>query len=253
MGIDVQKAGIWKRMAAWLLDIILMAVLAVGAAYLLSVALGYDALSTKLEQHYADYESRYGVVFDISQQDYEAMTEEQRSAYDAAYEALVADEEVLFTYDKVVNTILLITSLGILISMLLLEFVVPLLLKNGQTVGKKCFGIGLIRNDGVQMNNLQLFTRVLLGKYTIGTMLPVYVALLMLLGNIGVFGTVILGGLLVGQVICMSVTRHGCAIHDLLAGTVVVDIASQQIFRSSEELIEYTRRIHEDRAKRQDY
>lgn len=251
--VDMQKAGMWKRMAAWLLDIILVAILAVGAAYLLSVTLGYDTASAKLEQYYARYESEYGVVFDISQQEYEAMTGEQRAAYDAAYEALIADEDVLITYDKVVNLTMLITSIGILIAMLLLEFVVPLLLKNGQTVGKKCFGIGLIRNDGVQMNTMQLFTRTVLGKYTVGTMLPIYVVLLMLFGNMGIFGTVILGGLLTGQIICLSVTRNTCAIHDLLAGTVAVDIASQQIFRSSQELIEYTRRIHEDRARRQDY
>ena len=253
MGIDVQKAGLWKRMAAWLLDIILVAVLAVGAGYLLSVILGYDATSAQLEQHYADYESRYGVVFEISQQEYEAMSAQQRTAYDTAYEALISDEAVLLTYNKVVNQTMLITSIGILIAMLLLEFLVPLLLKNGQTVGKKCFGIGLIRNDGVQMNNLQLFTRTLLGKYTIGTMIPVYVALLMLLGSMGILGTVILGALLVGQIICISVTRYNCAIQDLLAGTIAVDIASQQIFRSSEELIEYTCRIHAERAKRQDY
>lgn len=253
MGIDMQKAGMWKRMAAWLLDIILVAVLAVGAAWVLSMTLGYDAASTQLEQAYADYEGRYGVVFNIAQKDYEALTLEQRAAYDTAYEALIADEEVLFLYNKVTNLTMLITSLGILIAMLLLEFVVPLLLKNGQTVGKKCFGIGLIRNDGVQMNPLQLFTRTLLGKYTIGTMIPVYVVLLMLLGSMGIFGTVILGGLFVAQAICLCVTRHNCAIQDLLAGTVAVDIASQQIFHSSEELIEYTRRIHAERAKRQDY
>lgn len=251
--MDLQKANLWKRMAAWLLDIILLAVLAVGAAYLLSVVLGYDTASAQLEICYAEYESRYGVTFDITPEAYSAMTDQEKAAYDTAYEALIADEQVLYIYNLVSNLTLVITTFGILIATMALEFAVPLLLKNGQTVGKKCFGLGLIRNDGVRLNTLQLFTRTLLGKYTIGTMIPVYVILLTIWGGLGVLGTVILAALVLGQVICVSVSRNHSAIHDLLAGTVVVDIASQQIFTSSEELLAYTKRIHAERAKRQEY
>lgn len=253
MGIDLQKANLWKRIAAWLLDLILLCVLAVGAAYLLSAVLGYDTASRELETHYARYESQYGVTFDISQEAYAAMDPQGQANYDAAYAALIADEAVLYTYNLVINLTLLITSLGILIAMLVLEFAVPLVLKNGQTVGKKCFGLGLIRQDGVAMNNLQLFARTLLGKYTLGTMIPVYVFLLMFWGNLGVTGTVILGALLVGQVVCVSMTRNNSALHDLLAGTVVVDLASQQIFKTTEELLAYTKRIHAERAQRREY
>ena len=253
LGVDLQKAGIWKRMAAWLLDIILLATLAVAVAYLLSMVFGFDTASAKLDEQYAKYESQYGVTFDITQEAYEAMTAEEKAAYDRAYEALIADDEVLYTYNLVINLTLLITSLGLLAATMLLEFAVPLLLKNGQTVGKKCFGLGLIRQDGVKMNTLQLFTRTLLGKYTIGTMIPVYVFMLMFWGDLGALGTVILGGLAIGQILCMGISQNNSAIHDLLAGTVVVDIASQQIFSSTEELLAYTKRIHAERAQRQEY
>lgn len=240
-------------MAAWLLDIILLCVVAVGVAYLLSAAFGYDKASAELENHYARYESQYGVVFDITQEAYEAMTDQERAAYDTAYEALIADADVLYTYDLVINLTLLITSLSILVATMGLEFCVPLLLKNGQTIGKKCFGLGLVRQDAVKMNTLQLFARTLLGKYTIGTMLPVYVFLLMFWGNLGIFGTLILGALGIGQLLCLGLTRNRSAIQDLLAGTVVVDIASQQVFETTEDLLEYTKRIHAERANRQEY
>ena len=122
LGVDLQRAGIWKRMAAWLLDIILLCVVAVGVAYLLSAALGYDKASAELESHYARYESQYGVVFDITQEAYEAMTDQERAAYDTAYEALIADADVLYTYDLVINLTLLITSLSILVATMGLEF-----------------------------------------------------------------------------------------------------------------------------------
>ena len=255
--MDIQRAGIWKRMAAWLLDIILVGVLAVGAAWGLSAAFGYDAANRQLEAIYDRYESEYGVIFNITQSTYDAMTEEERLAYDAACvaanEVLEKDEEYLYVSNKVINLTMLITSLGILAGVMVMDFVVPLLLKNGQTLGKKCFGLGLIRNDGVKMNSLQLFTRALLGKYTVGTMIPAYIFLLTFWGALGVLGTVLLGGLAIGQILCMGLSRNNCAIHDHMAGTVVVDLASQQVFDSPEALLEYTKRIHAERARRQDY
>ena len=42
MSNEIQKAGIWKRIAAWLFDMILVSVLEVGCGVLLSLMLGYD-------------------------------------------------------------------------------------------------------------------------------------------------------------------------------------------------------------------
>lgn len=253
LGVDLQKASLWKRVAAWLLDAILFSVLAVGFAFLLSSALGYDGYDQTVQEAYASYESQYGITFDIDQQTYEAMTEQERQIYDTAYQALIADEEAMHAYNMLLNLSLLITTVGILLSVLVLEFAVPLWLKNGQTVGKKVFSLGLVRTDGVKLNTMQLFVRTLLGKFTIETMVPVYLLLMMFWGIMDMTGTVILGALLLAQVIIYAVTRTNAQIHDLLAGTVVVDISSQRIFASTQELVEYTKRIHADRAARQDY
>lgn len=250
--MDLQKASSWKRIAAWILDMVLLCVLAVGAAYLLSGVLGYDAYDQKLQAAYDRYEKQYGVTFHIDQTDYEAMTDAERANFDAAYDALNADTEAIHAYNMVVNLSLLLTTLGILLAMLVLEFAVPLMLKNGQTIGKKCFSLGVVRTDGVKMNTLQLFTRTLLGKYTIETMVPVYVVQMLFWGGMDATGFLLLA-LLIAQVICIAVTRTNSAIHDLLAGTVVVDIASQKVFESTQDLIDYTKRIHAERAQRQEY
>lgn len=250
--MDLQKASSWKRIAAWILDIILLCVLAVGAAYLLSGVLGYDAYDQKLQAAYDRYEKQYGVTFHIDQTDYEAMTDAERANFDAAYDALNADTEAIHAYNMIVNLSLLLTTLGILLAMLVLEFAVPLMLKNGQTIGKKCFSLGVVRTDGVKMNTLQLFTRTFLGKYTIETMIPVYIVQMLFWGSMDATGFLLLA-LLIAQVICIAVTRTNSAIHDLLAGTVVVDIASQKVFESTQDLIDYTKRIHAERAQRQEY
>jgi len=253
MAHDLQKAGLWKRIAAWMFDGILTGILAVGIACLLSVLLGYDAHSQTLDAAYARYETEYGVTFDISQEEYLAMTEELRHDYDEAYDALIADDQAVYAYNMVMNLSLIMTTLGILLAILTMEFFVPLLLGNGQTLGKKIFGLCLVRPDGVKLNTMQLFTRTLLGKFTIETMIPVYLLLMLFWGTVGLFGTVALFALLIAQCICMAVTRTNSAIHDLLAGTAVVDFHSQMIFRTTEDLIAYQKKIAAERSARQAY
>ena len=253
MGIELQKASMWKRISAWLLDIILLSIVAVGAGLLLSWLLGFNSYNDALDTGYAQYEAQYGVTFEITMEEYTSMTDEDRSHYDAAYQAMIADPEVVRNYNMVLNLTLVIATLGILLAYLLLEFAVPLLFGNGQTLGKKVFAIGLVRNDGVQMNTMQLFVRTVLGKFTIGTMIPVYVLIMLYFNIVGLPGTLLLMALLLTQIIMLAFTRNRIAIHDALAGTVAVDISSQQIFRTTEELIAYTKRIHAERAARQPY
>ena len=251
--MDLQRASSWKRIAAWMLDMMLLCVLAVGAALGLSAVFGYDGYDQKLQAAYDSYETQYGVTFNMDQTSYAAMTEAEKANYEAAYQALIADEQAMYAYNMVVNLSLLMTTLGILLAMVALEFVVPLILKNGQTVGKKCFSLGVVRVDGVKINPLQLFARTVLGKYAVETMIPVYILLMLFWGAMDMTGTLVLLALLVTQVVCVALGQTRATIHDRLAGTVVVDIASQKIFESTEELIAYTKRIHAEQARHQDY
>lgn len=250
---DLQKASFWKRISAWLFDGILTSILAVGLALVLSTLLGYDTYDRSVEDAYARYEAQYGITFDISQETYLEMSEEDRAQYDAAYAALTADEEAMYAYNMMLNLSLVILSLGILAAILIWEFLVPLFLGNGQTLGKKIFSIGLVRNDGVQVNTMQLFTRTLLGKFTIETMIPVYILVMLFWGIMDVTGTMILAALLVAQCCILGFSRTNALIHDLLAGTVVVDISSQMIFRTTEDLIAYKKKIHAEMVSRRDY
>lgn len=250
---DLQKASFWKRISAWLFDGILTNILAVGLALVLSMLLGYDTYDRSVEDAYARYEAQYGITFDISQETYLEMSEEDRTQYDAAYAALTADEEAMYAYNMMLNLSLVILSLGILAAILIWEFMVPLFLGNGQTLGKKIFSIGLVRNDGVQVNTMQLFTRTLLGKFTIETMIPVYILVMLFWGMTDVTGTMILAALLVVQCCILGFSRTNALIHDLLAGTVVVDISSQMIFRTTEDLIAYKKKIHAEMVSRRDY
>ena len=250
---DIQKAGLWKRIAAGVLDGILLSILAVGVAFLLGAFLGYDGYNTTLNESYAYYEEQYGISFQITGEEYQALPPQDQAVYDEAYDALIQDEEAMKAYNMVLNLSLLITTVGILGACLVLEFGLPLMFGNGQTVGKKVFGLGVVRVDGVRTTPVQLFVRTVLGKFTIETMIPVYVVLMIFFNVTGLGGTLLLGALLVAQILIMALTANNSLIHDLLAGTVVVDVASQMIFRDTQDLIDYKKRLAREESTRQTY
>ena len=148
---------------------------------------------------------------------------------------------------------LALITVGLLIGVAVVEFVIPLCLKNGQTVGKKIFGLCLVKNDSVKINNMMLFIRAFLGKFTIETMIPVYILLLIIFGNAGLIGTVILFLILIIQIILSFATTNKTLIHDLMAGTVVVDMSSQMIFESEEAMIEFKQDFYKKEAENKKY
>lgn len=250
---DLQKASVLKRISAYILDVIALAIVVVGIGSLLSAVLGYDTYNQKINEYYDKYETQYNIKFDISAEEYAALKEDDAKRYDEAYAALLADKDAIYTYNMLLNLTLVITTVSIFLGYIALEFIVPIVLKNGQTIGKKVFGIALMRTDGVKLNNMMLFVRTVLGKFTIETMIPVLILIMIYFNSIGIVGAVVLALLLLLQLILIISTRTNSLIHDLLAGTVAVDLASQMIFENEEAMIEYKKRIHAEAAARQDY
>ncbi len=254
---EIQKASLWKRVAAGILDLILVAVLGTGFGWILSSAVNYSAHSQNYKTVSQRYTEEYGIDVNMTEEAFSAMSEQEQAAYrervEACNAAMNADEQAVQSYITVVNLSLVIVTGGILLAMLVLEFVIPMLLGNGMTVGKKVFALCLIRTDGVKMNTVQFFTRVILGKFAVETMIPVYVVIMMLLGQTNGILLLFSAALLIAQVILVAVTRNHSLLHDLMAGTVVVDYASQRIFKSTEDLINYQKRIAAERAARETY
>ena len=120
-------------------------------------------------------------------------------------------------------------------------------------MGKKVFGIGLIRVDGVKISTFALFVRTVLGKYTVETMIPVLMVMMIFIGTIGILGPAIVLGLLILQVALIITSPTNSALHDHMAATVAVDLASQMIFATAEDLVEYKKQVHAEQVKNQPY
>lgn len=247
---DLQKASLLKRITALVLDFILLCVFTVGIGMAASALLDYDSYERAAAECQTRYETQYGVSFTISQADYAAMTEAERAKVDDAYQQMWKDPEYQYNYNMTLNLSLIIISVSLLLAFLVLEYAIPMVLGNGQTVGKKVFGIGLMKVTGVKIDSISLFIRTVLGKFTIETMIPLLLFMMMIFGAIGIVGPLVILGILVIQIVLMITSHTNSTIHDTLAKTVAVDLSSQMIFGNEAQMMEYKSRVHEEMVRR---
>ena len=253
MDCELQKASMWKRISAFLFDVIILGIVAVLLGWGLSALLYYDSYSRIVTDSYTRYSEEYGVDLRLTQKEYEALPEEEARKVDAGFAALNADRNALRANQMMLQLSVMIISLGFFFAYLIMEFFIPLKLGTGQTLGKKIFGIGLMKTDGVKVNGVTLFIRAILGKYAIETMVPVLIILMIYWGTIGVVGPAVIFLILIVEAVVMISTRTNSLIHDLLANTVVIDAASQRIFDSPEARAAYKAKIAAELAERQEY
>ncbi len=281
--MDIQKANMWKRISALVLDLVMICVLAAGGMLLIAALTDYDGYADKVDWCYVDYAQRFDLVdtdytedayyaladtdseaftklndavdkaFKLTESDYNALSEAQKENFKNAQKALFEDETFLRSNTMAINLTMVMTTFGIFIAYILWELVLPLIFGNGQTLGKKIFGICLMRVDGVKITTLMLFVRTLLGKYTVEVMIPVMIVFMLIFGSIGIVGLAVLVLLLLLQIGLILTTRNRTAIHDAFAQTVVVDYLSQKIFASEEEKLEYQKRLAAEKAETQSY
>ena len=115
------------------------------------------------------------------------------------------------------------------------------------------WAIGIMQQSHVAISPVILFVRTILGKCTIGTMVPMLIILMIFTGSLGIVGTGVLLVLLILQIALMITTKTNSTIHDVLASTVAVDLASQMIFATDSELLEYKKRRAEEAASNARY
>lgn len=253
MNYDLQTAGMWKRISAALLDGILLVVLITGAFFVLGELFHYNEHSQTMADIYDRYAAEYGISFDITEEELAALPVDKLAIYEAAANAMNKDEEAIYVYNMIINISMAIITLGTLIAYVVLELVVPLIFGNGQTLGKKVFGLAVMRTDGVKIKNTQLFIRAILGKYTVETMVPLLLLLMMSTGSIGMFGPILLLFYAAVQLGLLIFNRNRACIHDYLSATVVVDYASQMIYETYEDLLKHQQQVAAEKADRADY
>jgi uncharacterized RDD family membrane protein YckC len=249
MQYDLQRASVLKRIAAFLFDTMMIMIAFSLAAALLAWVSGYNRYSAEYDEIRASYEAAYGIDIDITAEEYEKLPEDVKASYAAADAAIKKDERAVLVYGMMFNLSIVITVVGLLAAFVLLEFILPLILKNGQTIGKKMFGIGVMQYNGVALSGTVLFVRAILVKFTVETMIPVLILLMVMLGSAGAIAVMLAFSLPIIQIALLATTQNHLVLHDVIASTVTVDLASQMIFPSAEALAEYKAKIAEAQAQ----
>ena len=253
MRFEVQRADFWKRISAFLFDIILLGIVIVGAAALLSAVLRYDEHLEVVQQVENEYSEKYGTKLNITEEELAELSEEELAAYKECDAARKKDQRLIVGYSMIKNIGFAIVSFGIIIGYVIMELIVPIFFKNGQTLGKKAFGLGVVHTNGVRLHGQAHFIRTIIGKCLIECLVPVYFILMIFFGSLGIVGIIVLVLMMGLQVFTVASTKTRSAIHDLISDTVVVDMASQMIFENADELIAYKTKIHEEMVSKKDY
>ncbi len=244
MSVSLQKANLWKRISAVLFDAVMTFVILLGLAIPVNSLLKYDeyhAEFSAIQQAYtAQAETDFGVDLSLSREEYEKHDEAWQADYDqrkadaetAIAENLEKDEEASRLSSKLISVLVITFCISSFLAFLIWYFIIPLLLKDGRTLGKKLFGIAVVRTNCVKISTPVLFVRSMIGLYAMETMAVLF---LCLLGTVGIIAAVLVQVLQVW----VLVKTPKQSIHDLLSDTIVVDYSSQQIFETQGELEEF--------------
>lgn len=249
MSISLQKANFWKRLSAYMFDFILAAILTVGAASGISALLQYDKYSEQLNTYYTEHFQSHGIekYTKITEEEYNELPPEEQTKIDNAIESYRQDDKVARINQLQFYMTLVILGGSLLITHLVLYFLIPLFFDNGQTLGKKIFGIALMRSNCVKVTGPVLFIRAIFGQFTMETMFPALIMTMIAFGVLGSVGLITLALFVILQIGVLVATRTNSTIHDLVADTVAIDFASQMIFDTEEKLIAYK----EEEARKQ--
>lgn len=244
---DLQKASILKRFSAFLLDFILICILATGFGALLSVIVDFNGCYDQIVAYEEEYKTHGIETLLVTEELYNTLSADAQQYYHSVRENVYA-----LVYQCIMK-MFLIVSLGLFFAFLILEFVIPLCLKNGQTVGKKIFSIGVMQISGVKLKHFALFVRSILGKYTIETMVPIAILFAFIFAEPSIILLIVILAIIVLQIVLFFATKTFSLIHDVLSSSVVVDMQSQMIFNSVDEMTAYKEELHRQDVEKAEY
>lgn len=231
---SLNKASILRRIAAWLLDIILIIIIAVGVMFLTSVIIDYDANQDKLNEYYQIH--NVYVSGENGENIFCEIGSSENDSCSLAWENFGKDQNAVDQYNKVNQLTVIILSSGVFFSLLIMHFIVPLFLKDGRTIGKKVMGVSLISSDEVRVTTNQIFVRFLMGEFLITTMIPILLIFTAMISGGGLFYTLTAIFIVFLNIGFVIFTKNHQNLPDLIAKTIAVDTASQIICDTKEEV-----------------
>lgn len=231
--IEPKVAAAHKRFAAFFIDLVVFILLLTGVTWIVGDIAGYNRNAELLEEKYVEH----GIyIVDEKTNEYIFCDTTQKVCQDG-WVTFNKDEEACKYYDKSVELTTLILTISVFVTYAALEFVVPLLFKNGQTIGMFILKIGLVSNDGVRVNHKQMFVRFIIGKYIVATMIPIY-GLIFLFFNLygGLLGLIAFASILGIDLLMTLASPKKAGIANSISSCYACDLDTSMIYDTIEEV-----------------
>ena len=229
-----KPAKIVKRFAAWVVDIILIIILWTGVSTITSAVYNYDHYVEVVTEKYVEYNI---ATYDEEKKEYILVDIANDKNAQENYSLLVKDQEYVEAYQKANRGQIIILSSGLFVSLLVFEFVLPLCLKHGRTIGMRFFAIGYVTDDDIDIGFKQILVRFLFGKFILLGFVPLTGFLLFSMGSgYGGIGLILLVGVPILNLILSVITPEKRGIHDYIARVKPIDNDCQIYVKSIEEL-----------------
>jgi len=249
--LDFHKAKPIKRLGAYVIDLILLLVITAAVALAIYSAMDYNTYEDKYVTSCEKYGQQFGVDLSASRTEQATLPEEEFEKYNQAWEALNADEETMDAIKQMLRIELVSLMAGFLVGYVILEIMIPLIFKNGQTVGKKIFGLCVMHKYHVRVGFMQIIYRTILGKYFIETIIPVVMYKLNDYGVLGMTASLVLAAIAMTQGFIVMMSQANCGIHDKLFHTVVADFKKQHIFDNWNDRFDFEEAYEKEMAERE--
>ena len=229
-----KKAKRIKRLAAFMIDVICIIIVFTGVLYLAATISNYANMSAELEQLYIDL----GVKIPGEKEGQYVFCEIGNKECEDALKTLYGMDEFYVLFDGVQNFLIYGPIGSLFVSLLIFELIVPLILKNGQTIGMKLFNVGLISKNDIRVKPLQIFVRFLFGKFIINGIVPLLGILYIFVSDgAGITGAMLLLLFLIANLACYGVGKNYTFVPDTLSGVYPIDMQEQIFFDSEAQLM----------------
>ena len=220
----IKKASIFKRIVAFLFDLMCAFFLFVGIENLVihpivNHIFHYDQIEDKYEEKLVEH--GVGKFNDKGEFEFLPVPEGQMD-YDMT--SFYEDEVAVQIENEKTRLDLFKFTMNSMLSEFIVLCLMPLLLGNGQTLGKKLMKLALVSTNEAKVKGWQVFARWAIGIFAFETMINFFFVM---------FAIIPLP--LIVSVILALVTKKGMALHDYIGGTIVVDLNNTVIVDTVEE------------------
>ncbi|MBQ9731111.1 MAG: RDD family protein [Bacilli bacterium] len=261
---DIKQAKISKRIYAFLIDLLIFIVIFSASMFFFTKyvedyndtkkvyddkCLEYNLVVEKTNENGEKYTTTW-TVYDFmlssfassgchaeKEEDIKEVTEACQKEFNEFLikqnDAFGNDAVATTAYNTVVKYRVGFYAISSFLALLIINIVFPLIFKNGQTLGKKVFKLGLVNKKGIKVGTFNIVVRFLIGIFALEVFpLMLYLAV----SNVYTIGLLFGMGLSFVNFCLFIFTKNHNLVHDYIGGTIVVDLHTTIIFNSVEEM-----------------